>query len=96
LQPAAGFFLEGRQPFNDAVSFHHVEDPLPPLFVVTEIGAGVFQDGAISEVHGAIVSFLSRSGYVEFRGESIDVCIANDRVIPAGAWKSGLPLEALR
>jgi hypothetical protein len=26
----------------------------------------------------------------------IDVCIANDPVIPAGVWKSGFPLEALR
>jgi len=26
----------------------------------------------------------------------IEVCIANDPLIPAVAWKSGLPLEALR
>ena len=26
----------------------------------------------------------------------IDVCIANYRVVPARAWKFGLPLEALR
>ena len=26
----------------------------------------------------------------------IDVCIAENQVIPAGAWISGLPLEALR
>ena len=26
---------------------------------------------------------------------TIDVCIANDRVIPAGACETGLPLEAL-
>jgi hypothetical protein len=29
-------------------------------------------------------------------GFAIDVCIANDPMIPAGARKSGLPLEALR